>query len=214
MLPEVLQTLRACLNMPLPGTAAHLTMAPSYRLDGQLLQSRSKSCKEAAVLLPVFLKADRPFLLFIRRPEHLPHHAGQIAFPGGKRETGESLTETAIREAQEEIGLAPHTIAEMAPLTPLYIPPSNFYVHPFVAFLHEPPALLPNPAEVAEILPVPLSLLLQPSTRKKITRTIHGTPADIPVFLLPQAEIWGATAMILAEFLTLLQTSTNPDSFS
>uniref|UniRef100_UPI000B3399DD NUDIX hydrolase n=1 Tax=Rhodothermus marinus TaxID=29549 RepID=UPI000B3399DD len=108
------------------------------------------------MLALLFPEQERPHLLLVERPSHLKEHGGQIGFPGGRREPGETLQETALREAHEELGLPPERIELLGALTPLYIPVSNFCVHPFVGAIAPLPELRPCPEEVQAVLRVPL----------------------------------------------------------
>lgn len=201
---EMVKRLRARLSDPLPGTRAHLQMAPEYRQDPFLLSVLGKTCREAAVLaLLVPLEGD-PAIVLTLRHSRLAHHGGQISFPGGSREPGESLVDTALREAREEIGLT-DAVEILGPLSPIYIPPSAFCVYPSVAVCRSAPELSPREAEVEAILHVPLSQLLDPATRRREQREVRGTLAWVPFYSVGPYEIWGATAMILSELLLLLR---------
>jgi 8-oxo-dGTP pyrophosphatase MutT (NUDIX family) len=112
--------------------------------------------------------------------------------------------EAAVREAQEEVGLDPARVRMIGPLTPLFIPPTRFLLHPFVATTSASPRWRPSPAEVERILEVPLADLLSPANHRHEVRTLHGERYVVPYFALEGEKVWGATAMILAEFLTAL----------
>ena len=198
--------LRTRLAETLPGAPIQLTMAPAYRQDASLAAVVGKACREAGVLALLFPEADVPTLVLTVRHGYLKQHAGQISFPGGQRENGESLRDTALREAHEEIGLAPERVDVLGALTPLYIPPSNFCVYPFVGAVPEPPTLRPTDAEVEEILRVPLPSLLNPKTRRRAPWRLHGREVMVPFFDLGGHHVWGATAMMLAELLALLSS--------
>ena len=191
------------LEQTLPGHEAHLTMAPRYPARRADLSVNGRDCREAGALVLLYPHDDEPVVVLTVRREHLPDHAGQISFPGGQREGDESLPETALREAEEEIALPPTSVQLLGRLTPLYIPPSNFCVHPFVAGLDAAPTLRPTDDEVGQVLQVPLSHLLAPATRRTETRTLHGTDVEVPYYDVAGHTVWGATAMMLAEFLTV-----------
>jgi 8-oxo-dGTP pyrophosphatase MutT (NUDIX family) len=115
------------------------------------------------------------------------------------------LQTTALREAQEETGVLPDTLSIIGQLSPLYVPASNFCIYPFVAFSSVRPVLQPDPIEVAELIEVPLSLLLDPTIRKERTRYLNNYGERlVPYFDVYGHQVWGATAMMLEEFLTLL----------
>ena len=195
--------LRRRLAEPLPGTAAQLSMAPIYRQDPSMATIEGKPCREAGVLVLFFPLDNVPTLLLTLRQAHLKEHAGQVSFPGGRREPDESLRETALREAHEEVGLDPERVEVLGTLTPLYIPPSNFCVHPFVAMTPAAPELCPQDDEVEAVLRIPLPLLLDPKTRRREPWILHGQTFEVLFFDVQDHKIWGATAMMLAELLAL-----------
>ena len=202
---DVLDHLRRRLDGPLPGRAAQYRMAPVFRRDDELARVEGKPCREAAVLalLHPLQEDDAPALVLTVRPPDMAHHAGQIAFPGGRREPGESLVDTALREAAEEVALDPRRVELLAPLTPLYIPPSNFCVYPFLGAVPDFPELHPADAEVAQILHTPLPQLLHPETRREEPWTLRGERVVVPFYAIDGHKVWGATAMMLAEMLAL-----------
>jgi len=203
---ELIEALRNRLQGPLPGMQAQLAMAPDYRQDPKQLQIEGKACQEAAVLIPLYPDGQRPMMLLIARPMHLKAHGGQISFPGGRREAEEPLWQTALRETTEELGIPTDALTLLGPLTPLYIPVSNFCVHPFVGSLQTLPPLKPCSEEVAAVLHVPLEQLLDPDARRCALWNVRGRAAWVPFFEVETYRIWGATAMILAEFLALVRT--------
>jgi 8-oxo-dGTP pyrophosphatase MutT (NUDIX family) len=194
------------LERPLPGHDAHTTMAPRYAARKEALSVQEKDCREAGVLaLLLPHESPEPAVVLTIRRDHLPDHPGQISFPGGQREGEETLTETALREAHEEIALDPTPVKILGALTPLYIPPSNFCVHPFVGVVAHEPDLRPTDREVGTVLRVPLRHLLTPSTRIVETWTLHGTDVDVPYYDVEGHTVWGATAMMLAELLAVVR---------
>ncbi|MEM1094849.1 MAG: CoA pyrophosphatase [Bacteroidota bacterium] len=195
------------LQQPLPGQAAQFTMAPLRRQDPVMASVEHKRCREAGVLVLLYpADDDTPYLVLTVRRADLRDHAGQVSFPGGQREGDETLEATALREAEEEVAfMADEDFAMRGPLTPLYIPVSRFCVHPFVGVTATAPRLFPADAEVAEILHIPLALLLNPTTRQSELRVLHGHPVDVPFFAIAGHKVWGATAMMLAEFATVCE---------
>lgn len=164
--------------------------------------------KQGAVLLLLFAQGSAVNLVFVRRPLRMNNHPGQIAFPGGKQDEGERLETTAVRETYEEIGIPAHQFELLGSLHPVYIPPSDFEVHPFVAWHTAVPQFRPSPAEVDEVLTIPLTHLRQPTNQHREIRHIQGTPLTIPYFQIGQNgqdKIWGGTAAILSEFLERLR---------
>ena len=168
-----IEDVRRALAGPLPGIEGQIKMAPQPRA-GQLNRwDRPDNYREAAVLLLLYpYGPDGPdnsdlHLILTRRPEYPGAHSGQISLPGGRREGEEALQTTALREAEEEVGLVPAMVEMIGQLSPLYTPPSNFYIYPFVAYCAAQPAFQPDAKEVAELIEAPLTLF---STRRFIGR--------------------------------------------
>jgi 8-oxo-dGTP pyrophosphatase MutT (NUDIX family) len=184
-------------------------MAPRYSARTADLSTDSRDCREAGVLITLLPHDGAPAVVLTVRRDHLPDHAGQISFPGGQREGEETLRDTALREAHEEIGLSPVSVEVRGALTPLYIPPSNFCVHPFVGTVERTASLRPTDDEVRRVLRVPLTHLLAPSTRQVETRRLAGTDVEVPYYDASGHTVWGATAMMLAEFLAVVRDATS-----
>jgi 8-oxo-dGTP pyrophosphatase MutT (NUDIX family) len=164
--------------------------------------------RQAAVLVPILLEPDGGRLVYTVRRDHLPDHAGQISFPGGSVEPGDdSLLETALREAEEEIDLSPDFVEVIGELEEMYIPPSNFHVSPFVGFLRPEAELVMAPDEVEAIFTVSIDQLMSPETFRRVPWTRDGRDYVVPVFAVegpPTRNIWGATAAITASLLVRL----------
>ncbi len=179
-------------------------MAPRHR---KFIPKAGIELRQAAVLILLY---PDPLLgislLFTLRPHTLRHHPGEISLPGGGRDPEDrDLQETALREAREELGISTLAIQILGTLTPLYIPPTNYCLNPFVGWIDNLPQLHPYPAEVAEVYHVTLNQLLEPETRKYHKLTHQGETYLVPVYQFPNFFIWGATAMVLSEFLTLVE---------
>jgi 8-oxo-dGTP pyrophosphatase MutT (NUDIX family) len=160
--------------------------------------------RHAAGLLLVLPRHDEAHVVLTERAHTLDRHRGQISLPGGVIEPGESYEDAAAREAQEEIGLDPADIRTIGRLTPLDIPVSGFRLHPVVAVCeHEPPFQRAHD-EVARVLVVPIDELMRGDQIVWRTLTRDGATIDFPAFPIEDVEIWGATAMVLAEFLAIL----------
>lgn len=194
------------------GPAAQSKMKPVPRSDSRP-PHRSGVPRQGAVLLLLYNKMDLIHLVLTRRRDDLPFHAGQVSLPGGRREGEETLQQTALREAYEEVGVGAGQIIILGGLTPLYIAPSDFKVHPFVGWHNESPAFVPQPAEVAEIIEAPVEHLLDDETRQEETWELYGTPLQVPFFRIGPHKVWGATAMMLSEFVERLQTQVGLDPF-
>lgn len=199
------------LTGPLPGVPGQLKMAPEPIDTSVSRWDKPDDCREASVLLlfyPIIDRNKQPDFHFVltRRPEYPGVHGGQISLPGGRRENAEALVDTALRETNEEIGVASDSLTVIGQLSSLYIPPSNFCIYPFVAFCPTRPVFVPDAVEVAEIIETPLSLLLDPAIQKsEIWHFEAYGSRRIPFFEIFGHKVWGATAMILSEFLTLLE---------
>jgi 8-oxo-dGTP pyrophosphatase MutT (NUDIX family) len=205
LLEELSKKLKHRLSLPLPGADAQLKMA---HLERRLNQARFKIpdyARMGAVLILLFEDEGTVHTCFIERTQYDGVHSGQIAFPGGKKEPGETLEQTALREAEEEIGVRQSDVLLLGQLTELYIPPSNFLVHPFVGSISYKPSFLPHEAEVAALVEVTLDELADVRLRgeKKITLS-NGSTVQTPYFGLQGKTVWGATAMIISEFLEVL----------
>ena len=191
------------MAQPLPGAAAHARMAPQPRRAWPPDFNPAR-IRHAAGLLLVFPIDVRAHVLLTVRSEALGRHSGQVSLPGGVAEPGETLEEAALREAHEEVGLDRASVRVIGPLTPIDIPISGFRLHPIVAATDHRPVLTPADHEVARILEADVLALCEPSTRADIPRDRGSGLTNVPAFRVDDAEIWGATAMVLAEFLTLL----------
>jgi len=193
------------LREDLPGPSAQLRMAPSPRLGHRSYTEVEDSCLKAGVLILLYSKEGETCLALIRRTGQGLHHRDQIGLPGGRLEAGEDFIRAALRETQEELGVDPTGLKVLGVLTPLYIPPSNFCAHPVVAAASEPPVFSPDPNEVAEVLEVPLKRLTDPAGARRETWLAGDRSLEVPFYAFGSHKIWGATAMILAEFLELLK---------
>jgi 8-oxo-dGTP pyrophosphatase MutT (NUDIX family) len=155
----------------------------------------------AAVLVPVVVGGVEPTLLLTRRSAHLHDHPGQIAFPGGRVEAGDASPEaTALREAQEEIGLAPEQVELIGRLPDYYITASGFRVTPVVGLLRTPLRLQLDAFEVAEAFETPLSFLLDPANRRRGRIEHQGITREFWAMPWQGYDIWGATAGMIVSF--------------
>jgi 8-oxo-dGTP pyrophosphatase MutT (NUDIX family) len=198
-----LERLRIALAQPLPGAAAHALMAPRPRRNWPPDFDPAR-IRHAAGLLLVFPIGAAAHIVLTVRADTLERHGGQVSLPGGVVEPGESFERTALREAQEEVALATDQVRILGALTPLDIPVSGFRLHPIVATSAARPRLTPSDGEVALILEVGVAALWDPVRRISIARRRDERELVVPAFSVAGVEIWGATAMVLAEFLTLL----------
>jgi 8-oxo-dGTP pyrophosphatase MutT (NUDIX family) len=195
---------REALQRPLPGIETQMQMAPVPRPGTTSVPELNWDCRRAGVLVLLYPCGDGLCVVLTRRVESVEHHRGQISFPGGGLHAGESAQHAALRETEEELGVSPATLDLLGELTPLYIPPSDFCVYPFVAHAGERPDFVPNPQEVAEVIEAPLSHLLDPATRRDEMWKWRDASRCVPFYAIGEHKVWGATAMILCELLTLI----------
>ena len=167
---------------------------------------RVEGSRAAAVLMPLYEANGEAFVVLIKRPETMSSHRGEIAFPGGKFEAGidADLRATALREAHEEVGLAPDDVEIVARLDGIGTVATRFTITPFVGFLTERPVLTPNPGEVVRTLEVALSDLLDPDAYREEQWDTTAYNFAVHFYDLDDETVWGATARILTSFLAHL----------
>jgi 8-oxo-dGTP pyrophosphatase MutT (NUDIX family) len=206
----VIERLRDALHRPLPGLPAQMLMAPDSRPGTELSLDPSLDCRHAAVLALLYPCAggDGLCLVLTRRTESVDSHRGQISFPGGSMDPGEIPVETALREANEELGVDPTGVEMLGELSRLYIQPSDFCVYPVVAYTAERPSFVANSEEVAEVIEVPVSHLLALTAHCEEIWQIRGAPTRVPFYVVGHHKVWGATAMMLSELLMLFTEAT------
>lgn len=204
---EVIAILEDRLSGELPGAGAQIEMAPMRPDALERTELAERNCREAAVLALLHPLDGHAHVVLTVRRLHLADHAGQVAFPGGRRESNESLLQTALREAQEEVDVQPDEVNILGELTPLYIPPTNFCVYPYVGYVRAAADLRPHDLEVERIVHVPVAALLDPTNTRKEARSVRGSLVEVPFFDVSGLQVWGATAMMLAEFVAILRAS-------
>jgi len=202
---STINNIRQKLSQTLPGRDAQLRMAPGLRRH---YKGAPDDATIACVLVLLFPRNGEWHFVLIQRNAHpKDRHSGQISFPGGRLEDDDlSLEAGAMREAEEEVGVPREQIQSLGRLTELYIPVSNFLVHPFVGFLEKEPKFIPQEAEVKEILEIPLLELSKEDNKKKMDMAggRNVILKNVPYYDFFGNVVWGATAMMLSEFEQLL----------
>ena len=206
--PERIKLLKERLQKPLPGLSAQ------ERMTGRVIATPVQApptAKPSAVLCLLFPKNNELYVLLMKRIEDNTAHSGQVSFPGGSFEAqyDTNLRATALREAQEEVGIMPGQVEILGALTSLYIPVSNFNVYPYVGFTQQRPEYHLNHQEVSYTMEVPLNNLLH-ADRKTMAEVISPVTPDIirkvNAYRLEDGTIiWGATAMIISELEVVLE---------
>ena len=196
-------------NLELPGEASQIKMSPPYRLE---LMERNrilmKTAKQAAVLALFYPNTkNETHLILILRKTYKGVHSAQVGFPGGKLEEEDvDLQMTALRETQEEVGVSMDVVNVLKQMTPMYIPPSNFTVHPFFGVTQSTPNFIKQDDEVEDLIEVSLSHFLDESiVTSTSVPTSYEVNVDVPAFILNNHVVWGATAMMLSEVKDLLK---------
>ncbi len=210
---EISKCLLALDFSKLPGISAQLNMAPPHRLEELLSRGEGKRAVRSAVLLLIYpTKESKAGLVFIQRPQYDGAHSGQISLPGGRFEPSDSSLEyTALRESYEEIGVPPDKVEVVGKLTDLFIPPSNFLVSPYIGIIAERPDFVIDKNEVEHIIEVDLEVFFNP--QYCVTKELHlrhGYSIKTPCYVINGYTIWGATAMIIAEFVSMLRRRVRP----
>lgn len=202
-----LDDVRAALSLPdFDGFGAQRRMMPAGRPVGRAGEGAAAP-RLGGVLVLLYCANEELHLVLTQRPDYDGVHSGQVSFPGGRHEPPETLETTALRETYEEIGVPAADVELIGSLTPLFVVPSNFEVHPFVGRFRRDgrPVFAPDVREVAAILEVPLRLLLDPATRVEESMELRGgLRLRVPCFRVGEHRVWGATAMMLSEFLQRL----------
>lgn len=191
----------------LEGENAHRIYSPPYRPIYSNEEILEKNPKFAAVNILLYLKNNEwYFPLMVRSLNHNDKHSGQISLPGGKKEKDDiSFAETAKRETTEEIGIEKHYIRIIREISPIYIPPSNFYVHPFISYTKRNPEFHLQKSEVSELIEFPVASLLNLNDTPEMMNLPESKNTEVPVISFNGYIIWGATSMILSEFSRLLK---------
>jgi 8-oxo-dGTP pyrophosphatase MutT (NUDIX family) len=197
-------TIRRRLETPLPGKEAHLRFAPKPLLKKWDPSARPAEARVAAALILIYPGEQGPTVALTLRRSDLPHHPGQISFPGGSLDEGESPESGALREAHEEIGIEPSLVRVVGSLSSLWVIVSGFVVHPIIGVMDTSPVFVPSAREVETIIEVPVATLRESVCVKVGQRDRGGVMVSYPYFAIGDHHVWGATAMMLGEFCTAL----------
>lgn len=200
------EALRNRLTLPLPGELAHNLMRAEPVGAIKPKFEHKLPPRPGSVMILLYENGNDVLFPLTKRPDYLGTHGGQISLPGGKAESGETLIETALRETEEEIGIKPHEIEVLGTLSNFFVIPSNFIVTPVVGIMRTPPVFTPDPKEVEKVLHGSVNRLV--ATEAILTKEILAAklfPMRAPHFEIEQEVVWGATAMILNEFRTILK---------
>lgn len=204
---EFTQKLKAQLQLPLPGDKVRRAMAPSIRFPEQFKLPDPTKARKAGVLLLIYPDQNDFFIPLMQRVEDGFAHSGQISFPGGGREKADTnIQMTALRETEEEFGVPRESVTVLGQLSELYIPVSNSLVYPVVGITPERPNFVPETKEVAAIIEVGLQHLMDKniiqSKSMQATSKVQMTAAYYHLYA--KHILWGATAMMMSEFLAIV----------
>lgn len=207
---QIITSIRTLLLGALPGAKAHHIMAPYQRQSAEDVKLEKKEVRHAATMMLLYPRADVWHFALMLRPDYDGVHGGQVSFPGGKREEGETPEQNALREMEEEIGLSRHEVTVLGQLSEVYIPPSNMLVTPFIGMIDFEPTFIPDAREVEKVLEVPLVDLFDEElvkTKKIEVAKYSDRPffLEVPYFEFCYETVWGATALILSELKMVLQ---------
>ena len=189
-------------EIPTLGLKAQLKMAPPQRFGTmKTLLAIPENVRYAAVMMLLYPIEGELHFCLIQRTNYAGKHSGQISFPGGKKEEEDvDYWATALRETQEEVGVDSSKVTLLKQLSSTYIPPSNFYVYPYMAYVESRPNFIPEKGEVAQVIEVPLNDLLKEASMQEGSITAsYSDEVVVPMFVFDSCDVWGATAMILAE---------------
>ncbi len=195
------------LNKPLPGLKAQLKMSPNVTRIAEKYITPPNDARKSGVLILLYQDSNQDIRFpLIKRSSYDGAHSGQISLPGGKVENTETYKQTALREAQEEIGIESNDVRVLGELTRFYVWVSNYIVQPVVGYLDYAPRFIPDLYEVESVIPASISDFLddQRIKRKKIS-TSQGYVIDAPYYNIEGEVVWGATAMMLSEFREVLK---------
>lgn len=205
---NILEKLRIQFQSPLPGDEIRYRMSPPYRPNLTVSQVLEMKPRYSGVLLLLYEKSGELNMVLTQRKNYPGIHSGQMSFPGGKQEEQDhDLTATALRETQEEIGIEKEKIEIIGKLSDVYIPPSNFWVTPLVGFSNAPLQFSPQTEEVEEIVEIPVHFFRDERciNMNAEIKLFNGNLVHSPAYIYNGRIIWGATAIMLCEFMFMVE---------
>lgn len=208
---EVACRLRAAIAAGLPGRAAHRSMAHELAY-GRHQGPVPREARRAAVVAALVPTVEGWVIPAILRPSTMAHHGGQISLPGGLIEAGETPQEAALREFEEELGASAAALCVVGTLSPVYVFVSGFAITPVLAVAEQPLVYRPSPEEVEAIVALPLAALADPACRGRHRIERRGLVFEVPHFAIGPHRVWGATSLILAELVALVQQAAHTSS--
>jgi 8-oxo-dGTP pyrophosphatase MutT (NUDIX family) len=192
------------LKEPLPGQEFHLKMMAQFRVNSKV--QPNENTRKSAILILFYPYQEEIFVPLILRPAYDGVHGGQMAFPGGRAEKeDENLNRTALREAQEEVGIKAIDVKIIGQLTEIFIPPSNFFVMPIIGYVNYHPTFYPDAREVDSIYEINLKEIMDEQNQQVRKVDVRGLKLETPCFIIQERVVWGATAMMLAELNEILR---------
>jgi 8-oxo-dGTP pyrophosphatase MutT (NUDIX family) len=206
MKANLTEELKRALQAELPGNRAHQQMISYSRPSAEIIKTLDVNPKQSAVLILLYQEDNEWYFPLIKRQEYNGVHSRQISLPGGQFDKGDiDLEYTSLRETHEEIGIAPKDIKVLGRLSEIYIPPSNFLVSPFVGYLEKRSDFIAEESEVDRIIKTSLREFLDLKIEKRDKYIRDGNlRMEVSSFIIDNEVVWGATAMMLNEFRTLL----------
>lgn len=194
------------LTKPLPGRSGQKPMMPYLPHMPKMDAPHRSALKQGAVISLIYPKDNIPHLLLIERNTYDGVHSGQISFPGGKMESGESALSAVMRECQEEVGIESSQYQVISPLTEVFVLASNFMVYPFLAISDDIGTITPDPKEVKAIIELPLSHFFDNKSKSEMMmKSYLGVKLVAPYYDVHEIPLWGATAMMISEIEQLLK---------
>ncbi len=205
---DIIEKLRKELSQPLPGEEAQYRMAPPYRPNLSKEEIAKLNPKVSGVMVLLYERNNLLNVVFTQRKKYEGVHSGQMSFPGGKKDEADpDIVETALRETEEEIGIAKNRIEVIGSLSELYIPPSNFLVFPTVGFAESISSFQPHENEVEKVVEIPLDFFLDRNNinYKTEIKLFNEHIVQVPAYIYNEHIIWGATAIMLSEFTFIIE---------